>query len=247
MKAGRWTAVSQSGFPWEREALDFLRDHLPDHESWRAWSNFEFIDDEGRVNEVDALILTPACFVLVEVKSRPGTVRGDAYSWTWTTEGRPVTTDNPLPLANRKAKRLASVLRRQDALRGAGASHPTPWVEPLIFLSGVSQPPALDPGTDKKVVLKGSPNSPGDEGVIGTLLSGNGLGRGPGRRIDPATTRAWLRAIEQAGIRAPGRGRRVGDYVAKIPFDQCHLFAWSTPEYDAHRRVARQDGKECGF
>src|SRR6516165_4538253 len=116
MKAPRWTAVTEPAFPWEGEALDFLRSHLPDQEPWRAWSNFEFIDDEGRVNEVDALVLTPFGFVLTEVKSRPGTVRGDAYSWTWTTEGRQLTTDNPLPLANRKAKRLASVLRRQEAI-----------------------------------------------------------------------------------------------------------------------------------
>ena len=87
MKPGRWTAVSQSAFDWEREALDFVRQHLPGHEPWRAWSNFEFIDDEGRVNEVDVLVLTPVGLVLVEVKSQPGSVRGDAYSWTWTTEG----------------------------------------------------------------------------------------------------------------------------------------------------------------
>ena len=67
MKAGRWTAISQSTFEWEREALEFLRDNLPDHEPWRAWSNFEFIDDQGRVNEVDALVLTPVGLVLVEV------------------------------------------------------------------------------------------------------------------------------------------------------------------------------------
>jgi hypothetical protein len=43
MRSGRWAAISQSRFEWEREALDFLRDHLPDNEPWRAWSNFEFI------------------------------------------------------------------------------------------------------------------------------------------------------------------------------------------------------------
>jgi Nuclease-related domain len=140
MRTGRWTAVSQSAFEWEREALDFLRQHLPDREPWRAWSNFEFIDDEGRVNEVDVLVLTPAGLVLVEVKSRPGTLRGDAYSWTWTIEGRQVTTDNPLPLANRKAKRLAAVLRRQEAFgrahhaRASGSSHLS------FFLQSVSVP-----------------------------------------------------------------------------------------------------------
>jgi serine/threonine protein kinase len=33
-----------------------------------------------------------------------------------------------------------------------------------------------------------------------------------GGPLDPAATRAVVRLIEQAGIRAPGRGRRVGDY-----------------------------------
>jgi hypothetical protein len=117
MKPPRWIAVSQSEFPWERDALNFARDHLPDNEPWRAWSNFEFVDDEGRVNEVDLLVLTAAGLVLVEIKSRPGSVRGDAQTWTWITDGRPFYQDNhPLPLANRKAKRLAGVLRRQEAL-----------------------------------------------------------------------------------------------------------------------------------
>jgi hypothetical protein len=83
---------------------------------------------------VDLLVLTPASLILIEIKSRPGAVKGDTNSWTWTMNGRQVTTDNPLPLANRKAKRLASVLRRQQALGGRA-----PWVEPLIFLSAISQ------------------------------------------------------------------------------------------------------------
>ena len=163
MKVPRWTAISHSAFEWEREALDFLRDNLPDHEPWRAWSNFEFIDDEGRVNEVDALVLTPAGLILTEVKSQQGNVRGDAHSWTWRTEGREFTTDNPLPLANRKAKRLASVLRRQEALGGRHGARITPWEEPLIFLSKVNQGPALDPGTTKRVVLRGEPGREDDK------------------------------------------------------------------------------------
>jgi Nuclease-related domain len=71
------------------------------------------------MNEVDALVLTSVGLVLIEVKSRPGSLRSDAYSWTWTTEGRPVTTDNPLPLINRKAKRpppasIVSVFLREE-------------------------------------------------------------------------------------------------------------------------------------
>lgn len=212
MKAPRWTAISQSAFEWEREALDFLRDNLPDHEPWRAWSNFEFIDDEGRVNEVDALVLTPACLILVEAKSRPGTLRGDAYSWTWRTEGREVTTDNPLPLANRKAKRLASVLRRQDALNGRNGARVTPWVEPLIFLSKLETSPSLDPGTAKRVVLRGEPGRPDDAGIIGTLLRADELGFGRRGALDASAARQITKALEQAGVRRPSRGRRVGDY-----------------------------------
>jgi serine/threonine protein kinase len=213
MKVPRWTAVSQSPFAWERDALDFARSHLPDHDPWRAWSNFEFIDDEGRVNEVDLLVLTPDGLVLIEIKSRPGTVRGDALTWTWTTDGRQITTDNPLPLANRKAKRLSTVLRRQEALSGRGAPRAVaPWVEPLIFLSDIRQAPKIDPGTAKRVVLRGRPGAEDDTGLIGVLLRADELGfnrRGP---VDPSSMRAVTRAIEQAGIRPPGRGRRVGDY-----------------------------------
>ena len=163
MKPPRWTAVTEPAFPWEREALDFLRSHLPDHEPWRTWSNFEFIDDEGRVNEVDVLVLTPAGLVLVEIKSRPGTIVGDASTWRWITKGRPFEVDNPLPLANRKAKRLASILKRQDAF-GRGRIR-APWIEPVIFLSAVRGQPRLDVGTTQRVFLRGSPSAATDNGI----------------------------------------------------------------------------------
>jgi|HubBroStandDraft_1064217.scaffolds.fasta_scaffold00063_36 serine/threonine protein kinase len=213
MKSPRWAVVSKSSFPWEQQALDFVREHLPDHDPWRAWSNFEFIDDEGRVNEVDLLVLAPGGLVLIEIKSRPGTVVGDAQTWTWTTEGRLVTSDNPLPLANRKAKRLSSVLQRQDSLRARGNFRPPAvWIEPLIFLSAVNKPLKIDPGTEKRVVLRGRPHATDDHGIIGTLLRGEALGfsrRGP---INPTGVMSIVRAIEQAGIRPSRRGRRVGDY-----------------------------------
>jgi hypothetical protein len=41
MKIGRWIAVTQSAYEWERDALDFLRTHLPDFEAWRAEARAE--------------------------------------------------------------------------------------------------------------------------------------------------------------------------------------------------------------
>ena len=125
MSLSRWQAVAQSQFAWEREALDWLRKQLPDREPWHAWTNFEFIDEEGKVNEVDALILTPAGLFLVEIKSRPGVVAGDAHTWLWVTDGRERAYDNPLILANRKSKRLASLLRRQSSVFKAKCACPS--------------------------------------------------------------------------------------------------------------------------
>jgi Nuclease-related domain len=68
MTPPRWNVLEESSYPWEREALQFLREHLSDVEPWRAWVNFEFIDDAGRVNEVDALVLSPCGLFLIEIK-----------------------------------------------------------------------------------------------------------------------------------------------------------------------------------
>lgn len=54
----------------KREALEFLRPNLPDRDPWYAWSNIEFIDDEGKVNEVDALVLSPHGLFPVEINQR---------------------------------------------------------------------------------------------------------------------------------------------------------------------------------
>ena len=64
----RWQAITDSEFPWERDALAFVRDRLPDHDPYRAWANFEFIADDGSINEVDLLVLSPKGFYLVEIK-----------------------------------------------------------------------------------------------------------------------------------------------------------------------------------
>ena len=67
-----WTTVAESKYPWEQDALNFVRQRFPSHEPYRAWSNFEFIAGDGSVNEVDLLIFGPMGFFLVEIKSRPG-------------------------------------------------------------------------------------------------------------------------------------------------------------------------------
>ncbi|MGB0068368.1 MAG: NERD domain-containing protein, partial [Isosphaeraceae bacterium] len=63
-----WTTVAESKYPWERDALGFVRQKFPEHEPYRAWANFEFIADDGSTNEVDLLVFTPMGFFLVDKK-----------------------------------------------------------------------------------------------------------------------------------------------------------------------------------
>ena len=67
MKDGRWTEVTTSAHTHERAGLDYLRRNLPDRDPYRAWSNFTFIGDDGSLNEVDCLVVTPSKVWLVEI------------------------------------------------------------------------------------------------------------------------------------------------------------------------------------
>lgn len=208
MSGNRWHVIAESNFPWEREALEWLRAHLPDREPWNVWTNFEFIDDEGKISEVDALVLSPAGLFLVEIKSRPGTVDGDAHTWTWTTDGREYTYDNPLILANRKAKRLASLLRRQSAITKAKIR--LPFVEPAIFLSSTTLRSHLQ-GTAKTATFqRGQPGSLSDNGILRALA--NGFNVNPAHIVDGQQARAIARGLAEAGIRPSNKHRQVGDY-----------------------------------
>src|SRR5213593_4453448 len=115
-----WTTITESQYPWERDALDFVRQRFPAHEPYRAWSNFEFIADDGSINEVDLLLFTPQGFFLVEIKSRPGRLSGDAGTWIWETDGKLKAVDNPLVTTNLKAKKLRNLLQRQKASKKKG-------------------------------------------------------------------------------------------------------------------------------
>ncbi len=210
MKEPRWTAISSSNFPWEKEALDWLRVHLPDRDPWHVWANFEFIDDDGKINEVDALVVSPLGVFLVEIKSRPGTVTGDAHTWTWETDGRRYSYDNPRVLANRKAKRLASLLRRQSAV--IKSKPRVPFIEPLIFLSAVAPDSCKLTGPARAgVFLRGNPESPKDAGIIARLAGTGSLGN-TGPLLGNELTRAFCRAVMEAGIRPSNKHRQVGDY-----------------------------------
>ena len=210
----RWKQITPSQFPWEREALDYVREHLPDCDPYRVWANFEFIADDGTINEVDILVLTPRGFFLVEIKSRPGTLSGDRATWVWTHEGRTHTEDNPIILANRKAKKLISLLKRQKACQKIRV----PYLDPLVFCSHEGLDCRLQ-GVDRyRICLRDRERShdrPAAPGIIAALKSRNveGLFDNFEILIDRPVASAISRAMEQAGIRPSQKSRRVGDYL----------------------------------
>jgi hypothetical protein len=60
---------------------------------------------------VDVLVFTPKGCYLVEIKSWAGEIGGDAGTWEWVYDGRRKYRGNPRILAERKAKKLASLLK----------------------------------------------------------------------------------------------------------------------------------------
>jgi serine/threonine protein kinase len=199
----RWVEITPSEYPWEREALAFVRGHLPDHDPYHAWTNFEFITSDGTINEVDLLVLTPTGFFLVEVKSRPGEVTGDAGTWAWTSDGRTRHLDNPLILANRKAKRLKSLLTTQRAAKG----RTLPFLQPLIFLSADDLVVRLPDAARQHIWMRDTDRRPG---IIHALTRADARRHA---RVDRPAAQVLARSLSEAGIRESRRKRQVGDYV----------------------------------
>lgn len=94
MTLANWQTVSPSQFQWEKEALEFIRQGLPTSSLYYAWSNFEFIAENGTISEVDLLIITPYGFYIVEIKSRPGVISGNNLVWTWKNQTSTFVFDN---------------------------------------------------------------------------------------------------------------------------------------------------------
>ena len=183
MDDARWTQCTPSEYAWERSALAYLKSVIPDREPYRAWANAEFIGADGSVNEIDLLLIAPGGIVLVEVKSWSGVLTGDAG--TWQQDLRAL--ENPVIGANRKARKLRSLLAAQPSLRGRRL----PRVDGIVFLS--------EPTLDVQLMPEGKANVYGPRGQ-GALPSISEYLIKPGL-VDASLSRAIKRAIEQAGIR----------------------------------------------
>lgn len=218
MREGRWTTVTPSQYDHERAALEHVRRLLPDAEPYRAWSNFTFTADTGHVHEVDLLVAARSGLYLIEVKSLHGKLTSSGPNWILTNQ-RTRIFDNPLHLADAKAKRLKSLLDRQ-ALRQKLRER-IPFVQAAVFLSVPGLQVAL-PDHQLHWVY-GPESSPGQpSGPLPGIWS-ELLGRAPTderRRVTPTLSKALPKLLEGVGIARSRRYYRVGSWDLKAaPFD----------------------------
>lgn len=211
-----WKQITPSEYSWEREALQYVRERLPDHDPYRAWANFEFIAQDGSINEVDLLVLTSKGLFLVEIKSHPGAISGDAATWVWDkpTGGQKVF-DNPRILADRKTKKLASLLKVQNASKRSKERFP--FINTLVFLSAENLVNRLEGPARINVCTR--------DNLLHELKHTDESWTH--RPINRPSAKMISRALEEAGIKESARQKRVGLYeLTELLDDADHYQDW---------------------
>ena len=111
-------AIGQAVNESEREAIAYLRDHLPD--SYTVIHNFELRQDRN-VFEIDIALLGPHCVHVIDVKGTRGLI--DVYGSKWYPEGR-APYHSPLAILRGHAKALKSFICDQHPTdRALGSIH----------------------------------------------------------------------------------------------------------------------------
>jgi serine/threonine protein kinase len=216
MEEGRWVTVTPSQFQHEREALEYVRQLLPDAEPYRAWSNFTFTANTGHVREVDLLVAAPSGLYLIEIKSLHGRLTASGSNWLLAApSGSGMRTfDNPLHLADSKAKQLKSLLQKASSKRKI--KEHIPFVQAAVFLS-VPQLKLELPDHHLHGIY-------GTEGQSGLPEIWEDLLRKPPqddqRRLTPTLSKQLDQLLKDVGIARSRRHLRVGSWQLQAkPFD----------------------------
>jgi serine/threonine protein kinase len=202
----RFVLLGTTEYAHEKEALDFVRDGFPDRDPFHGRGLADLLEpSSGRLYEIDLLVIGYAAVFVVEIKSHPGRISGDAHGWQWTPPGASRTRDidNPYSLTNHKAKVVSSLLARY-----MGGDVGKPWVQPLVFLSADN--------LENRLNLEGKTAVVTRDDFFKAITFGQFPGAG-NRRWDRQINRPTMRAIKQAFDRMGLRPRKtllqVGDYV----------------------------------
>ena len=178
MESPRWKIITPSKYEWERRALDFIRIGLPDHDPYRAWANFEFQTADGAIYEVDLLVLTKLGFWLVECKAWAGGSGATPEPGPGHADGKTISEDNPVLLANRKAKALVVAAQGPQPPRRSRCPGwmPSSSCRPMIVQCDLTGP------ARNRVFLKDHPTENERKGILAALMNREGPGIDPDLR-----------------------------------------------------------------
>lgn len=140
--SGHWVTVGPPVSPAEQQALDALRELLPDDGITHAWANLTFVSRDGRTSEVDVLLLTRAGLFVVELKGWHGTVTCELNTWTQKTTHKTKRFGNSYLTADSKAKKLGSILG-EVADKTPGRPR-VPFVRSLVVMHGAGSTVVVD-------------------------------------------------------------------------------------------------------
>lgn len=151
-------------------------------------------------------MLTPSGLYVLELKHWLGEIRGDGMQWVRrTSNSRLIPEDNPYILANRKAKRLASLIRYYA--KQQGRQHEAPYVGSAVFLHARAVRAELDAiGSQHVYGLDGHE----DESKLTSLKAFlTDLPRNPDHLVDEARCRRIVELVRGAKIRPSVADRNV--------------------------------------
>lgn len=204
----RWHPGGPAATPAEQHALDQLRALLPEAPTTFAWPNVTFIDEQGRLSEVDVVLLHRSGLFLLELKGWHGEIRGTQQEWRIV---RPNRADelvpNPLFATDRKAKRLQSLLKRTLA-KAAKGQH-LPFIQAITVLHGEGSQVKLDDlARAHTYALDGA----GVTGLPRLSEFLNAPATDQRNAVDGTRAKALRALIGAAGLQASPRVRKVGQY-----------------------------------
>ncbi|MFF3869050.1 BREX system serine/threonine kinase PglW [Micromonospora sp. NPDC001898] len=206
----RWEQINASSYTWEQDGLRELASYLPDADPYHVWANVEFVGVDGSINEVDALVLTPSGLHVLELKHWQGEISGDGTQWVRRASNSRLTPeDNPYILANRKAKRLASLIRYYA--KQHGRQDEAPYVGAAVFLHARAMRAELDAiGGQHVHGLDGHEAESNLPSLKRFLLA---LPRNPDHLVDAARARQIVELVRGAKIRPSVADRKVGQLL----------------------------------
>lgn len=202
---GRWNQSGPSEFPWEQDALEHVRNLMPDAEPYRAWATFSFTAATGHVRECDLLIAVPGGLFLIEIKSHPGRATNRGGTWLFRAPDRTRSIDNPLHLTDRKSKELKN--RLEWAAGKLRVREQVPFIEPAVFLSAPGLRSELDEQQRPKV-YGCNDRTTGLPKIWDDLLALPP--QTERKRVTPAFSRQLPRLLNEVGIAAAQAHLRLG-------------------------------------